>query len=45
MHDETMWTVSVWDGYTTRTFHRKGTYSQVAASCAGYPPGYIWSVS
>lgn len=38
------WKINVWDGYSTRQFFRDGTYNQVANTCAGYPPGYIWSI-
>jgi hypothetical protein len=38
------WTVSVWDGNSTYTFQRRGTYQQVANSLAGFPPAYIWSI-
>lgn len=39
-----VWTVTVFDGYTTNTVQRKGTYEQVVNSCASYPPGYHWSI-
>lgn len=39
-----VWTVVVWDGNSTNEFTREGTYEQVYNSCAGYPPGYIWSI-
>lgn len=38
------WLVKVWDGYSSREVYRNGTYGQVANTCAGYPPGYIWSI-
>ncbi len=38
------WNIHVWDGYSTNTFTREGTYEQVFNSCAGYPPAYIWSI-
>ena len=43
--NEQTWRVSVWDGFTTSTFYRKGTYGYVSASVQHYPPGYIVSVS
>lgn len=39
------WSVSVWDGHSTNTFTRFGTYEQVVASLRHLPPGYIWSAS
>lgn len=39
------WKIQVWDGFSNREIIREGTYQQVVNSCAGYPPGYIWSVS
>jgi hypothetical protein len=38
------WLVKVWDGYSTNSFHRYGTYEQVRNSLVGLPPGYIWSI-
>lgn len=45
VNDERAWTVSVWDGHSTRQFQRHGTYEQAAATCAHYPPAYIWSIT
>lgn len=46
MPDESLWTIKVWDGFSSRSFTRKGTYQALAAAyiyCA--PPGYIVSIS
>lgn len=40
-----MWLVSIWDGFSTRHFYRRGNYPQVSASLQHKPPGYICSVS
>lgn len=39
------WTVTVWDGHSTSSFQRSGTYEQVRNSLAGLPPACIWSIS
>lgn len=41
---EQLWTIHVWDGSTVRHIPRFGTYEAVVRTCAGYPPGYIWSI-
>jgi hypothetical protein len=38
------WIVKLWDGFSSNELERFGTYEQVRNSCAGYPPGYIWSI-
>lgn len=38
------WVITVYDGYSTNIFERKGSYEQVVDSCAGYPPGYLWTI-
>ena len=38
------WTVKAWDGNSSYSFERYGTYEQVVNTLAGYPPAYIWSV-
>lgn len=40
-----MWTVRVWDGYSTRVYPEYGTYEQVVNTLAGFPPSCIWTVS
>lgn len=42
---EQQWTVTVWDGYSTRSYNINGTYGQVSNICHSYPPGYIWSIT
>lgn len=39
------WTVSIWDGSSSWTFQREGSYEHVSSLCRAYPPGWIWSVS
>lgn len=39
-----MWTVKIWDGFSTNETPRFGTYEQVRNSLAALPPGYIWSI-
>ncbi|MBO0501834.1 hypothetical protein J1C51_23965 [Chromobacterium haemolyticum] len=38
------WIVKLWDGFSSHELERSGSYEQVRNSCAGYPPGYIWSI-
>lgn len=38
------WTIRVWDGHSTNSFERYGSYEQIRNSLAGYPPAYIWSI-
>lgn len=38
------WLVRVWDGNSTHTYSRYGTYDQVYNSLSGLPPAYIWSI-
>jgi hypothetical protein len=38
------WTIKIWDGYTTNTIQRQGTYDQVRNTLVGLPPAYIWSI-
>ena len=45
MSDAKVWIVSVWDGNSSYSFERYGTYQQVVNTLAGYPPAYIWSVN
>lgn len=40
----TRWLLKLWDGFTASESIREGSYEQVRNSCAGYPPGYIWSI-
>jgi hypothetical protein len=40
----TNWVITVWDGFSNNTYDRKGSYDEVRMTCAGYPPGYIWSI-
>lgn len=43
---ESLWTIKVWDGYSSRSFTRRGTYGAPAMAyiyCA--PPGHIVSIS
>ena len=39
------WNVSVYDGYSTNSFVREGSYDYVSNSCKMYPPGYIVSIT
>lgn len=37
--------VSVYDGYSTSTFYREGTYDEVSNSCrAGYPASFVLTI-
>lgn len=38
------WRIKVFNGVSKSEFLRTGTYSQVAATMAGKPPGCIWSI-
>lgn len=38
------WIIKLWDGFSSHELERSGSYEQVRNSCAGYPPGYIWSI-
>lgn len=43
---ESIWTIKVWDGFSSRSFTRKGTYGALAqAYIHNAPPGYIVSIS
>lgn len=39
-----MWVINVWDGNSSWSFQRKGSYEAIVNSLAGYPPAYIWSI-
>lgn len=43
---ESLWTIKVYDGFSSRSFTRTGTYEALAnAYIYNAPPGYIVSIS
>lgn len=46
MSDESLWTIKIWDGFSSRSFTRTGTYNALAMTYIyNAPPGHIVSIS